>query len=529
MPERRDVAVEPDLGSTRRVEAAGVFWLLLVTGVLLQTAGWLLPWFVEPIANGVGRSAQDVVSQPRADLVTLLALLVGVSLVTAIAGLLIDAVRRHGQRLGPQSPRTRVVIHLLGATATLGIFIVVDRLRRPASFGPLTTDASAEAAVWMSMAGSLISAFGLIARRWIGRHGGPAFAIVAFGFGGGVPIMFHESQDFVSWGAQSAGIYILLALGLNVVVGFAGLLDLGYAAFYAIGAYTTASFASAAHGIHLPFWVLLFLGASVAALFGAILGAPTLRLRGDYLAIVTLGFGEIVPDLARNNVLGLTGGVNGLSGVDSPAFPTRDNALLDFGQVGSNPTPYFYALLILIALVIVALRNLENSRLGRAWVAIREDEVAAAATGVNPVTTKLLAFAIGASVSGFAGAFFGAMLGSVTPETFEFAVSVTALSTVVLGGIGSITGVTVGAVVIALVIFWVLPQFREWMTTAGETLHAPVLASIDYSQYKYIVYGLILIGIMLLRPAGLLPARARRIELAAASAEESLATVREQT
>ena len=240
--------------------------------------------------------------------------------------------------------------------------------------------------------------------------------------------------------------------------GFAGLLDLGYAAFFAIGAYTTAILSGPRYGLQLPFFLLIFIGAAMAFTFGAILGAPTLRLRGDYLAIVTLGFGEIVPNLATNNIFGATGGPNGDGA--NPASLLGNN----FGPLGALPQNtkfYFWALLALVALVIWLLRNVERSRLGRAWVAIREDEVAAAATGINTVSTKLLAFSIGASVSGFAGAFFGAMLGTVTPDNFQFAVSVTALATVVLGGIGNISGVIVGALLIAFVINWVLPNLGD--------------------------------------------------------------------
>jgi branched-chain amino acid transport system permease protein len=377
------------------------------------------------------------------------------------------------------------------------------------------------------LSGFLLIAFAYGLRPWVVTHGGLAFTAVAFVIGGMFPLMFNQSPGFVVSGAQSAAIYILLALGLNVVVGFAGLLDLGYAAFFAIGAYSTASMASGKTGLHLPFWAILFLGAAIAALFGALLGAPTLRLRGDYLAIVTLGFGEIVPDMAQNNLFGATGGPNGISGIDSPQFPVHGGPL-DFGIFGANPRPYFWTILIIIALVVVLLRNAERSRIGRAWVAIREDEVAASATGINTVSTKLLAFAIGASVSGFAGAFFGAMLSSVGPDNFQFAVSVTALTTVVLGGIGNITGVIVGAVLTSFVIFWVLGHMKEWMGTLGGNIGVPALGDINYNDYKFIVYGLILIGVMLLRPSGLLPSRARKVELETGAESEPLAAVQER-
>jgi branched-chain amino acid transport system permease protein len=267
-------------------------------------------------------------------------------------------------------------------------------------------------------------------------------------------------------------------------------------------------------------WVAL----AMAAMFGAILGAPTLRLRGDYLAIVTLGFGEIVPDMATNNLFDQTGGPNGITGIGKPSIFSY--------SFGFDDRPFYWTLLIVIVIVMVAFRNLERSRVGRAWVAIREDEVAASATGINTVSTKLLAFAIGASVSGFAGAFYGAHLGVVTNEDFSFFVSVTVLSTVVLGGIGSIFGAALGGVAISFIIYWILQNLQEWLTTFGDTFKVSALSStasnpIDYSQYKYIVYGIILISVMLLRPGGLLPSRARKIELEVGEEVTPLAAVRE--
>jgi branched-chain amino acid transport system permease protein len=196
-----------------------------------------------------------------------------------------------------------------------------------------------------------------------------------------------------------AGAFMLLALGLNIVVGFAGLLDLGYAAFFAIGSYSYAMLASPQFGIHIPFWVMLFLASCIAALFGILLGAPTLRLRGDYLAIVTLGFGEIVPQTFLN-LSQFTNGPNGISSLDQPSF---------FGyKFGFNPVPYFYVMLGLIVLAIWLSNNLRRSRLGRAWMAIREDELAARHMGINTTTAKLSAFALGASFSGLAGVAYAA-------------------------------------------------------------------------------------------------------------------------
>ena len=324
-----------------------------------------------------------------------------------------------------------------------------------------------------------------------------------------------------------AGRWILLALGLNIVVGYAGLLDLGYAAFFAIGSYSTALLASSQFNIHVSFWPLLFISALIAAGFGIILGAPTLRLRGDYLAIVTLGFGEIVPRVFRN-ASKYTGGVNGIVGVDQPKIP----AILGFHgfNFGFNVVPYYYLMLAIIILSIFLISNLRNSRLGRAWMAIREDEVAAAATGINTVTTKLLAFALGASFSGFAGAYYASKLFIVTPEAFSFAVSVTVLLMVVLGGMGNILGVTVGAVLIYVLQYYVLSQLPGWLTALQQALNIGFLKSIDIGSYAQqsttLIFGIILVVVMLLRPQGLIPSAQRKVELELGTTEEAVSDLR---
>jgi len=343
--------------------------------------------------------------------------------------------------------------------------------------------------------------------------------------------------------AADAGVYMLLALGLNVVVGFAGLLDLGYAAFFAIGAYTYAMLASG-HGsatplgvtIHMPFWIVLFVALFVAASFGVILGAPTLRLRGDYLAIVTLGFGEIVPRVFRN-ANEWTSGVNGISALDTPELPiwikgpwSGDPLALVPGFTILDPLAYYVIMAVLLVLCVVLVRNLYNSRLGRAWMAVREDEVAAAAMGVNTVSVKLLAFAIGAAFSGFAGTYYGAKLSLVSPESFGFSVSITVLIMVVLGGMGNIPGVMVGSLLVYYVIFIVLPGLPEFAVAVVNAIGLGQLAerSGDYpgigefaSRLKFLVFGLILVLTMLLRPQGLLPSRERAQELTKGTHEDT--------
>jgi branched-chain amino acid transport system permease protein len=290
-----------------------------------------------------------------------------------------------------------------------------------------------------------------------------------------------------------AGAFVLLALGLNVVVGFAGLLDLGYAAFFAIGSYSFALLASPQFGIHLPFWLLLFVASGIAALFGILLGAPTLRLRGDYLAIVTLGFGEIVPQTFLN-LSQWTGGPNGVSPLDQPVL---------FGyRFGLNALPYYFMILVLIALAVWLVNNLRASRLGRAWMAIREDELAAAHMGINTTKTKLAAFAIGASFSGLAGCAYAAKLQLVSPDQFQFNVSVALLSMLVLGGMGNVPGVILGSLVISFLDRYLLPQSSGW-------LH------VDLTGSRFLIYGVILVMMMLFRPEGLLPSRQRKAELRA--------------
>lgn len=354
------------------------------------------------------------------------------------------------------------------------------------------------------------------------------FPIVANVISGGNP------NFWLSFMADG-GVYLLLALGLNVVVGMAGLLDLGYAAFFAIGAYTYAFIASnhlavtpLATTLHIPFWIVLIIALFVAASFGVILGAPTLRLRGDYLAIVTLGFGEIVPRVFKNASV-WTSGVNGISALDTPELPIWVQGPWSGDQFGLtqnfkifDPFAYYVIMALLLVVAIVLVRNLQNSRMGRAWAAIREDEVAAAAMGVNTVQSKLLAFAIGASLSGFAGTFYAAKLSLVSPENFGFVVSITVLVMVVLGGMGNIPGVLSGALLLYWVAFWLLPGLPETATNIANVLGLSVLtqSSGDFpgigefaSRLKFLVFGLILVVVMLVRPEGLLPSRERQQEL----------------
>ena len=334
---------------------------------------------------------------------------------------------------------------------------------------------------------------------------------------------FGNQKDFID-GFSQAGVWVLLAIGLNVVVGLAGLLDLGYAAFFAIGAYTYAYGASPFAHNHIPFWPMLLVGAAVAAIFGLLLGAPTLRLRGDYLAIVTLGFGEIVP-VVFNNSDQYTNGTNGITALYQPTVPfSGANGLDLLNPLGStsfgfgNPLPYYLAVAAIIAIAMVLLYRLQDSRLGRAWMAVREDELAAASMGINTVTTKLLAFAIGASTSGLAGVYLSSKLAIVSPSQFSFAVSFTVLAMVVLGGMGNIWGVAAGAFIIYEIQSQGLKQLNNFFSTSGiPPIHFAFLnidlSTINFLNYQYLLYGLALVTMMLLRPEGLFPSRRRKLEL----------------
>ena len=333
-------------------------------------------------------------------------------------------------------------------------------------------------------------------------------------------------------------LYIMLALGLNIVVGFAGLLDLGYIAFFAVGAYLTGLFASPQfaalleslvynypvlgewlvtlfgeeirqNGIHLSVWAIVPLAALVAAFFGALLGAPTLKLRGDYLAIVTLGFGEIIRIFMNNLIepINFTNGPQGINMVD----PIRIFGVSLAGEAGSQSTvyicgygmpsvnAYYFLFLGLCIATIFITSRLQHSRLGRAWVAIREDEIAAKAMGINTRNVKLLAFSMGASFGGVAGAMFGAFQGFVSPESFSLTESIAVLAMVVLGGIGHIPGVVLGGVLLAA-----LPEIlRHVVEPAQIALFGEKL--IEAEVLRQALYGLALVLIMLIRPAGLWP------------------------
>jgi branched-chain amino acid transport system permease protein len=334
------------------------------------------------------------------------------------------------------------------------------------------------------------------------------------------------------WGKMGAFpailIYTLLALGLNIVVGFAGLLDLGYVAFFAIGGYTAAFLTSPvsplADVIQVNFYVALILAFVVAAIFGIILGAPTLRLRGDYLAIVTLAFGEIVPRVFLN-LDQFTRGSKGMIAIGRPVVP-----VLAAGQIApkelnnSDQTLWYYLIFVVGAISVFAIYRLRDSRIGRAWMAMREDELAASAMGIDLVQTKLLAFALGASFAGFSGALWASMLQVIDPFQFDFSTSIIVLAMIILGGIGNIWGVIFGGVILGFYDRILTADATNWLHQIGSSINIPIisnlLTSIDLSQYKYGIFGVALVVLMLTRPEGVFPNRQRAVELHGDSPEE---------
>lgn len=331
-------------------------------------------------------------------------------------------------------------------------------------------------------------------------------------------------------------LYIMLALGLNIVVGFAGLLDLGYIAFYAVGAYLAGIFGSpqfatilesfvdnyptvgnflvtafgpeiAQKGIHLSVWIIIPFAAAIAGMFGALLGAPTLKLRGDYLAIVTLGFGEIIRIFMNNmnSPVNITNGPQGINMIDPVSVMgvslAGESGVVHIGGFSMpSVNAYYFLFLALCILIIFVSTRLQHSRLGRAWVAIREDEIAAKAMGINTRNIKLLAFSMGASFGGVSGAMFGSFQGFVSPESFSLMESIVILAMVVLGGIGHIPGVVLGAILLAA-----LPEVLRHVVEPVQMLMFGKIW-IEAEVLRQLLYGLTMVVVMLNRPAGLWPA-----------------------
>jgi branched-chain amino acid transport system permease protein len=318
-----------------------------------------------------------------------------------------------------------------------------------------------------------------------------------------LPLFFAESSIVVD-NMVLAAAYVIMALGLNVVVGFAGLLDLGYVAFFAIGAHVAAHFGSAFWDLHLNFLIIVVLAIAATTIAGVLIGVPTLRLRGDYVGIVTLAFGEIIGQVVANGrdiqFLGgsLTGGPQGISALDKIDLPLIDR----FGALDLRP--WYWFALALVGLMLFVNFRLRDSRLGRAWIALREDEGAAAAAGIPIVRTKLLAYGVGAGLGGVSGAFLASYLSTVNPHQFTFSFSIFILAMVVVGGLGSIWGVVAGAILLSAINHYLLPRVLY---------DVPGIVGLDFdlSQIASGIYGFLLVLAMLLRPQGLFPEKSRLI------------------
>ena len=360
------------------------------------------------------------------------------------------------------------------------------------------------------------------------RHSNLILAAVVFGAAIFLPFFFDPLASFMN-NAVLALAYVVMALGLNIVVGFAGLLDLGYVAFYAFGSYDVGwlasdffskvnhekgihilvtGFPSTLLGIHLNFLLILVAAVLICAVVGMLIGLPTLRLRGDYIAIVTLAFGEIIrvfaffgDDISFGNGYKLTNGRQAISPVDQIDLP----GLKEFDSAFSL-RPYYWFILGMVAFVLFVNFRLRDSRLGRAWVAIREDEVAAASMGVPLVKTKLLAYATGGALGGMSGAFLGAYFNSVNANQFQFGFSIFILAMIILGGLGSIWGVVIGAIVLSYINTYFIPDVFN-------SVPSKIGLNFDLTQLSFGIFGFLIVLVMVLRPEGLLPERRRKLEL----------------
>jgi branched-chain amino acid transport system permease protein len=335
--------------------------------------------------------------------------------------------------------------------------------------------------------------------RGVPRRPRRVLAAAGIGLAAVLPLFLGESSTAME-NLILAAAYVMMALGLNIVVGFAGLLDLGYVAFFAIGAHVTAYFGSAFWGIHLNFLIIVVLAIAATTIAGMLIGVPTLRLRGDYVGVVTLAFGEIIGQVVANGreveLFGgsLTGGPQGISAIDKIDLPLLER----FGALDLRP--WYWFALALVALALFVDFRLRDSRLGRAWIALREDEGAAASAGVPIVRTKLLAYGVGAALGGVSGAFLASYLSTVNPHQFTFSFSIFILAMVVIGGLGSIWGVVVGAILLSAINNYLLPKVLY-------DVPGRVGLDFDLSEISSGIYGFLLVIIMLLRPQGLLPDR----------------------
>jgi branched-chain amino acid transport system permease protein len=366
---------------------------------------------------------------------------------------------------------------------------------------------------------------------WLRAHWARVLAGLLVVIGLVLPLFFSNGSNFMNKEIIALA-YVVFALGLNIVVGFAGLLDLGYLAFFALGSYTlgwlgsgfffkahvhvlVSHYTGALPGIHFNFVLILVCAALVTSVAGALIGLPTLRLRGDYIAIVTLAFGEIIRVFAINGPqikvdgMPLTGGEFGISGIDAPYLP----GVGTFNQLDFRP--WYYTIFVIVLITLFVNLRVRDSRLGRAWIALREDEVAAVSMGIPLVRTKLLAYALGAAFGGISGAFLGAYTTLISADQFQFGFSIFVLSMVIVGGLGSIWGVMLGAMLLANINYYLIPDVIN-------NLPAKFGLNFNLTDLQVSIFGFLLVLVMVLRPQGLLPERRRRVELTEGIGETEL-------
>lgn len=395
-------------------------------------------------------------------------------------------------------PRPLAWLVLLVAFAGV-LYLVSLTLTAGGQGGAANPYAGGEFVAFLGMAGGFLGALhGVGVAGWIGglseRHRIFSIAILLL-CALALPLTSAGNEYWMQI-ATTIGVYAATAIGLNIVVGLAGLLDLGYVAFMGIGAFVAANLSGATaakFGLALPFPVVAVIAAVIAGVFGAIVGSPTLRVRGDYLAIVTLAFGEIFSKSAQNNIGGLTGGANAIPGIPQVEVGgTAFSEAVTFGGVELPAGVLYYVMTVLVVAAVMALfANLKNSRIGRAWIAIREDEDAARAMGIRTGRAKILAFLAGAMLAGLAGSVFAHKLATASYDSFSFLESVTLLAAVILGGMGTIPGAVIGASLL-----FVLPERLR-----------------EFDNYRLMIFGLALVIIMRFRPQGIVPDRVRRAEL----------------
>src|SRR5215203_5034967 len=334
-------------------------------------------------------------------------------------------------------------------------------------------------------------------------------------------------------GITNGAIIALVALGYTLVYGIIELINFAHGDNFMIGSFVGLTVLSGTifglglfapitggelQGIHISFWLILIIAGAFTGLCGIIISAPTLRLRGDYLAIITLGFGEIIPKFFQNGDdlagFNLTNGTIGIKVIDSPGFPFLPESLAAWQRFGTlDLNPWYYTIVVLVLVTVYVNIRLRDSRLGRAWISVREDETAASAMGINPVTTKLWAYAMGAVFGGLAGAYYGAFIKNIFPTSFSFNISILILSMVILGGMGSIYGVILGAVALQGLNFYLLPQINGWIHAIGDAVGSAALSNADVPKYNFFLFGILLVVMMLLRPEGIIPNRQRAEEL----------------